>query len=118
MKPDPVRGQQVYAEKCAVCHGKNGEGRRNAAGGWVFPPLWGDDSYNIGAGMARTFTAAGFVKANMPIAHQANFPQAQGGLSDQDALDIADFFTHQPRADYPPKVNDWPKGDKPADSRY
>ncbi len=118
MKPDPAHGQKVYADKCAVCHGKNGEGMKSAAGDWVFPPLLGDHSFNIGAGMARTFTAGGFVKANMPVAHQVNFPQDQGGLSDQDALDVAEFFTHQPRSDFPAKVNDWPKGDKPFDSRY
>ncbi len=118
MKPDPAHGEKVFAAKCAVCHGKNGAGTRSAAGDWIFPPLWGDQSYNIGAGMARSFTAGGFVKANMPIAHQVKFPQDQGGLSDQDALDVAEFFTRQPRADFPPKVNDWPKGDKPFDSRY
>ncbi len=31
-----------------------------------FPPLWGADSYNDGAGMARNITAAWFVHANMP----------------------------------------------------
>ena len=118
MKPDPAHGEKVYAEKCAVCHGKNGEGTKSADGGWIFPPLWGDQSFNIGAGMARTFTSAGFVKANMPIAHQVKFPQDQGGLSDQDALDVAEFFTHQPRSDFPATVNDWPKGGKPFDSRY
>jgi thiosulfate dehydrogenase len=118
MKPDPAHGEKVFSEKCAVCHGKNGEGMKSAAGDWIFPPLWGDQSFNIGAGMARTYTGAGFVKANMPIAHRVKFPQDQGGLSDQDALDVAEFFTHQPRSDFPPKVNDWPKGDKPFDTRY
>ena len=118
LKPDPAHGQRVYAEKCAVCHGKNGEGTRSAAGDWIFPPLWGDQSFNIGAGMARTWTAAGFVKANMPIAHREFFPQDQGGLSDQDSLDVAEFFTHRPRPDFPPKVNDWPKDEKPFDARY
>ncbi len=118
MKADPAHGEKVFAEKCAVCHGKNGEGTKSAAGDWIFPPLWGDQSFNIGAGMARTSTGAGFVKANMPIAHQVKFPQDQGGLSDQDALDVGEFFTHQPRSDFPPKVNDFPKGGKPFNSRY
>ncbi len=63
--------------------------------------------------MARACMAAGFAKANMPIAHQVNFPQAHGGLPDQDALDVAEFFTRPPRADFPPKVNGGPNGDKP-----
>lgn len=118
LKPDPAHGEKVFGEKCAVCHGKNGEGMKSATGDWIFPPLWGDRSFNIGAGMARAFTAGGFVKANMPIAHRAAFPQDQGGLSDQDALDVAEFFTRQPRPDFPSKLNDWPKGGKPPDSRY
>ena len=34
--------------------------------GYAFPPLWGPDSFNDGAGMARLITIAGFVHGNMP----------------------------------------------------
>ncbi len=118
LKPDPVRGEKLYKAECGVCHGDDGDGAKDSKGERLFPPLWGDASFNIGAGIARTYTAAGFVKANMPIAHVANFPQDQGGLSDQDAVDIAEYFTHQPRPDFPEKVGDWPKGGKPSDARY
>ncbi len=118
LKPDPIRGEKRYKAECGVCHGDDGDGAKDSKGERLFPPLWGDASFNIGAGIARTYTAAGFVKANMPIAHVANFPQDQGGLSDQDAVDIAEYFTHQPRPDFPEKVDDWPKGGKPADARY
>jgi thiosulfate dehydrogenase len=116
--PDPVRGKELYQNKCAACHGKDGEGLKDARGDYVLPPLWGDRAYNIGAGMARTYTAAAFIKNNMPVAYGLNFPLGQGGaLSDQDAVDIAAYFTHQPRPDFPGKVNDWPKGGKPKDAR-
>jgi thiosulfate dehydrogenase len=118
LKPDSDNGKKVYAEQCAVCHGENGEGLKNAAGKMVYPPLWGDESFNIGAGMARTYTAAAFVKRNMPIGFHDKFPLGQGGLSDQEALDVAEYFSHQPRPDFPEKVNDWPKDPKPADARY
>jgi thiosulfate dehydrogenase len=116
--PDPARGQNLYKSGCAVCHGENGEGRKQTGNVWIFPPLWGESSFNIGAGIARTFKAAAFIKSNMPVGHGQNFPQGQGGLSDQDAVDIAEFFTHQPRPDFPEKVNDWPKGGRPEDARY
>jgi thiosulfate dehydrogenase len=117
--PDPDHGKRIYASACAECHGENGEGSRDAGGNVVFPPLWGEQSFNIGAGMARTYTAAAFIKQNMPIGYGLNPPLGQGGaLSDQDAVDVAEYFTHQPRPDFPPKVNDWPKGGKPKDSRY
>jgi thiosulfate dehydrogenase len=116
--PNPENGQKLYAAQCALCHGDNGEGIKNAKGEMVYPPLWGDESFNIGAGMARTYTAAAFVKRNMPIAFHGNFPLGQGGLSDQEAVDVAEYFSHMPRPDFAAKVKDWPNGKKPADARY
>jgi thiosulfate dehydrogenase len=118
LKPDAARGERLYQQSCAVCHGEHGAGVKDADGGWTIPPLWGAASFNLGAGMARAFSAAGFIKANMPIAHAQNFPQGQGGLADQDALDIAQFFTHRPRPDFAGKDRDWPQGGKPPDARY
>lgn len=116
--PNPENGKKIYEAQCALCHGGDGEGVKNAKGQWVYPPLWGDESFNIGAGMARTYTAAAFVKRNMPIAMHNKFPLGQGGLSDQDAVDVAEYFSHQPRPDFAGKVKDWPKDKKPADARY
>jgi thiosulfate dehydrogenase len=116
--PDPANGETIYAAQCAVCHGKSGEGLRDAAGKIVYPPLWGDRSFNIGAGMARTYTAAAFVKRNMPIGFHEKFPLGQGGLSDQEAVDVAEYFSHMPRPDFAGKVKDWPKDPKPKDARY
>src|SRR5262245_64887411 len=56
--PDELRGQAIYAEKCAVCHGPDGQGREGPNGGYLFPALWGPKSFNIGAGMARLDNAA------------------------------------------------------------
>ncbi|PMS14511.1 cytochrome C [Trinickia dabaoshanensis] len=110
MTPDRAHGQAIYTQRCASCHGANGEGMRSG-GTFSIPPLWGEASYNIGASMARLSPAAAFIKNNMPL--------GQGGtLTDQEAVDVAAYVTQQPRPDYPPKVNDWPKGGKPADARY
>jgi len=116
--PNAENGKLVYAAQCAVCHGQDGEGLQDANGKFVYPPLWGDRSFNIGAGMARTYTAAAFVKRNMPIGFHEKFPLGQGGLSDQEAVDVAEFFSHMPRPDFAPKTNDWPNGKKPSDARY
>ncbi len=110
-KPDPAHGRVLFLEKCSHCHGEDGQGVRNPDKSYVFPPLWGDQSFNVAAGMARLNTAAAFVKHNMP------FGQGES-LSDQDAYDIAEFFTHQPRPDFPEKNKDWPSGGKPSDARY
>ena len=107
---DPVKGRTLYTEKCAACHGASGQGVTGAGGQVVFPALWGSRSFNIGAGMARLDTAAAFVKAKMPLGGIA--------LSDQEAYDVAAYFTRQPRPDFKAKSRDWPNGDKPRDARY
>ena len=108
---DPVRGKLLFAEKCAACHGTEGQGMNGPNGEYLFPALWGPQSFNIGAGMARLGNAAAFTKANMPLGSGNSLP-------DQEAIDIAAYFTRQPRPDYAAKALDWPKGDKPADARY
>ena len=109
-KPDAARGATLYKAQCAACHGADGEGSRSADGSYLFPPLWGPQSFNIGAGMARVSVAAGFVQAKMPLGNG-------GTLSDQDAYDIAAYFTAKPRPDFPAAKNDWPLGGAPSDAR-
>ncbi|MCB0379012.1 MAG: c-type cytochrome [Bdellovibrionales bacterium] len=109
--PDRDNGKKVYEVKCAYCHQKGGEGLFTPDGQVIYPPLWGEDSFNIAAGMARLHTAAGFVKQNMPL--------GQGGsLTDKEAWDVAAYFSTQPRPDFAKKHLDWPKGKKPEDARY
>lgn len=119
--PNVENGQVIYAERCASCHGNDGEGLKDKRGNIVFPPLWGDESFNIGAGMARTYKAAQFVKYNMPMGVSTHGDWGQGNpgtLTDQEAVDVSEYFTHMPRPDFPGKVNDWPNGKKPKDARY
>ena len=87
--PDIARGTEVYKNNCVICHGANGEGTK-AQGAYAFPPLWGKESYNWGAGMHRINTAAGFIKANMPYGRG-------GTLSDQEAWDVALFMNSNER---------------------
>ncbi len=104
-RPDPQKGKALFAERCAACHGENGQGTSTV------PPLWGPRSYNLAAGMARVGLAASFIKANMPL--------GQGGtLTDEEAYDVAAYINSQPRPDFAGKAGDWPKGGKPADSPY
>lgn len=110
LKPDSANGKVIYAEKCASCRSPQGLEVKTAIGGYAFPPPWGKDSFNVGAGMARTYTVAAFVKHKMPL--------GQGGtLSDQHAIDVSEYFTHQARPVYKDKTKDWPQGNKPTDAR-
>ena len=100
-----ARGRAIYASKCAVCHGANGQGTQ------VAPPVWGPQSFNVGAGMSRVRTAAAFIKEVMP----QNAPRT---LSGQEAYDVATFITKKPRPDFKTKERDWPRGDPPPDVAY
>jgi thiosulfate dehydrogenase len=110
LNPNADNGKVLYAEKCASCHGAAGAGLKNPSGGYIFPPLWGKESFNDGAGMARTYTAAAFVRHNMPLGQTES-------LSDQEAIDISEYFTHQARPVYLKKSQDWLSGGKPKDAR-
>lgn len=116
---DPVQGRAVYDQYCVACHGADGAGKRvgvqGDAQGYLFPPLWGPDSYNDGAGMARVIMAARFIRGNMPKGATHEAPQ----LSDAQALDVAAYINSQPRparagleADFPARHN------KPADAAF
>jgi thiosulfate dehydrogenase len=91
--PDIDRGKQVYAANCAICHGAEGQGQQ-VEGKTVFPPLWGENSYNWGAGMHRVNTAAAFIKANMPLGKP-------NSLTDQEAWDVAAFVNSHERPQDP-----------------
>ena len=108
--PNPVRGEALYVAKCTACHGADGQGLRGADNAYAFPPLWGPQSFNTGAGMARVSVAAGFVQAKMPLGNG-------GTLSNQEAYDIAAYFTGKPRPEFSAAKNDWPRGDAPPDAR-
>lgn len=116
---DPQRGQGIFRQTCAICHGDNGEGiRRNpsaAALGYMVPPLWGPDSFNNAAGMNRLATLANFVHFNMPNGVSYVLPR----LSPEDAWDVAAFVVSQPRPHKADRERDYPDLlQKPADTPY
>jgi len=91
---DYIRGQRVYGQYCALCHGVEGGGQDAADGSMAFPALWGDASFNWGAGMGDIGNAAAFIQANMPLSQA-------GSLSDQDAWDVATFMDSHDRPQDP-----------------
>jgi thiosulfate dehydrogenase len=82
-KPDVANGEKVYKDVCARCHGENGQGTP------IAPPIWGDGSYNDGAGMHRIRTFSVFAFRYMP----KNAPS----LTQEQALDVAGFVHEKPR---------------------
>jgi thiosulfate dehydrogenase len=98
---DATRGKEVYTQFCANCHQPDGQGERRAQPGigYSIPPLWGDQSFNSGAGMAKTAYAAAYIRANMPFTISYREPV----LTVQQAWDVATYMTAQPRPIEPPE---------------
>jgi thiosulfate dehydrogenase len=112
---DPVKGKIVYVQKCQSCHQVDGAGIFNEAKTeYIYPPLWGEHSYNIGAGLYRLSRFAGYIKYNMPLGTNFQNPQ----LTDDEAWNVAAYVNSQPR----PGKNiskDWPKIiEKPVDHPF
>ena len=112
---DPAIGKKLYVEKCTDCHGKDGAGvKESEAASWTYPPLWGSDSFNDGAGLFRLSRFAAYIKANMPFGASYDQPK----LSDEEAWHLAAYINSLPR---PQKkfATDWPDiSQKPIDHPY
>ncbi|HET9239066.1 MAG TPA: c-type cytochrome [Oligoflexus sp.] len=92
-RPSPENGKNLYTHHCSICHGPDGQGQMTR-GEMVFPPLWGAQSYNWGAGMHRVNTAASFIKHNMPLGKGNT-------ISNEDAWDLAAFVNSHERPQDP-----------------
>jgi thiosulfate dehydrogenase len=94
---DPTRGATVFAARCARCHGQDGAGQLLAEGKlYLYPPLFGDESFSTGSSMSRLSVIARFVKGNMPKGENERSP-----LSDSDAWDVSAFVLSRPRPGWP-----------------
>lgn len=112
---DPVKGKEAYGVFCSRCHGVIGEGLTASNGlEWKYPPLWGSNSYNKGAGLYRISKFAAFIKANMP--YGITFENIL--LTDEESWDIAAYVNslERPEKDF---SNDWPDiSKKPMDHPF
>ena len=113
---DSVRGKVVYQKYCKRCHGENTQGELAANGlEWKYPPLCGEGSFNVGAGLYRLSRLAGYVKVNMPN-DLATYDKP--ALTDEEAWDVAAYIVSLPR---PSKdiSRDWPDiSTKPFDHPF
>jgi len=91
---DLANGEMVFKKTCVECHRSGGQGAFFPEKlVYQYPPLWGSDSFNNGAGMNRVITAAQFIKANMPYGATYLNPT----LTDDEAYDVAGFINQQDR---------------------
>jgi thiosulfate dehydrogenase len=112
---DPIKGKTVYDNLCQSCHMAEGQGMPKPDGsGHIYPPLWGENSYNDGAGLYRISRFAGYVKANMPLGATYENPI----LTDAESWDLAAYVNSmaRPKKDI---TKDWPDiSKKPMDHPF
>ncbi len=106
---DPQRGRRLYRDKCTNCHGADGQGVD--IGGIQPGPLWGPKSWNDGAGAARIYALASYLRHAMPF----NTP---GSLSDEEAQQLAAYIDSKPRPVFPAKRFDYQVEKRPVDAVY
>ena len=106
---DVKKGESLYMVHCLACHGLDGQGINL---GLAKPgPLWGPQSWNDGAGAARIWTLAGYIRYAMPLT-------APGSLTDEESQHISAFVNSHDRPVYPTKAVDYASGNRPQDAVY
>jgi thiosulfate dehydrogenase len=112
---DSAKGMIIYIAQCLRCHGAKGEGMLKPDSlHYLYPPLWGDHSYNKGAGLYRLTRFAGYVRDNMPFGASHKATQ----VTDEEAWDVAAFVNSQPRKSKK-FAKDWPDiSKKPIDHPF
>jgi thiosulfate dehydrogenase len=108
-KLDVAKGEAIYTERCATCHGPDGQGVQ--IGDKIAGPLWGPRSWNDGAGAARVYTLAGIIRYSMPYLDPGN-------ITDEDAQHVAAFINSKPRPAFPFKDRDYRVEKLPPDAVY
>lgn len=102
--PNVEDGEDLYNQSCISCHAADGSGTGANTG----PALWGGNSFNDGAGMARMSKMTAYIQRNMPVGQENT-------LSDQEAANLAAYILSQDRPVWKEKMKDWPNGDRPND---
>ena len=112
------KGKRIYTKECVPCHMQDGQGvlLADASKGYQYPPLWGNNSFNEGAGMHRVLTAAQFIKSNMPFG-EATWDNPK--LTDEEAYHVAGYINSFERPSKEGTENDYPdKKSKPVSTPY
>lgn len=88
---NPHQGKKTFDKYCALCH------QNDKYKGLIYPPpLWGDGSFNDGAGMAKIPKLSSFIYWNMPYNDETPV------LTEDEAIDVASYILTMPRPKFIP----------------
>ena len=104
---NPVRGQEIYKDRCKGCHEDDGQGRWNDEQmRYDVPALWGNNSFGLMSGMGRLATAVTMAWGTMPR-DQVNAVDPATRMPQQDAWDVAAYLLSKPHPFGQRFVQDW-----------
>ncbi len=88
---NPLRGKRIFEDRCAECHEDNGQGEwLDDEQRFLFPAVWGDDSFGLMSGMGRLATAVTMVWGTMPR-NRVNIMDPTTRMPQEDAWDVAAY---------------------------
>lgn len=104
---DPVRGVEIYRDRCQTCHQENGGGIwHDDEKRYRYPALWGNDSFGLMSGMGRLATAVTMVWGTMPR-DKVDIMDPSTRMSQQDAWDVTAYLLSNEHPFDQRYVNDW-----------
>lgn len=104
---NPLRGSELYKDRCKSCHEDNGQGKWNAdQKRYDIPALWGNNSFGLMSGMGRLATAATLISGTMPR-DKVNAVDPSTRMPQQDAWDLAAYLLSNSHPFGERFVNDW-----------
>ena len=104
---DPERGKDIYRENCVACHQSNGGGRwLDDQQRFLFPAVWGNDSFGLMSGAGRLATLVTLVYGTMPR-DRVNIMDPTTRLPQQDAWDVAAYLLSNDHPFNERHVADW-----------
>ncbi len=109
---NPKTGEEVYKNFCSSCHGDQGQGKlKEDKKSFLYPPLWGKESFVVGSSMSRLSLLARFIKGTMPLTST----KEKSTLTDEQAWDVAAYISSQSRPAWKGKSPFQSLAEKPFD---
>lgn len=104
---NPVRGQDIFEDRCKGCHDDDGQGEWNSdQKRYDIPAVWGNDSFGLMSGAGRLATLTTLVWGTMPR-DEVNALNVSTRMPQEDAWDVAAYLLSKSHPFDQRYVADW-----------